>query len=283
MPRAIRWGDNDRYLGPFTFSRDGRYRPLALVLASGCEEYRGCRLRLSAFGLTIIAALPPILKPSMNKVQARYWDEATIARQGRDWYWDIHPREYGVSYSEGFLQVFLGRQTGDSSTTQDWCAHLPWTQWRTVRETFYDLAGELFWSHSGERRRGKLSNAAWSNQWTVRRAIQEAVPVARFDFDDFDGQRICATTKIHEAEMRFGRGAFKWLSLFRKRRVSRSLDIRFSAETGREKGSWKGGTVGHSITMEPGELHEAAFRRYCDQHAMTFVGVAGSADHAGGR
>lgn len=34
---------------------------------------------------------------------------------------------------------------------------------------------------------------------------------------------------------------------------------------GPEKGSWKGGTIGHSIEMLPDELHEAAFRRYCDQ------------------
>jgi hypothetical protein len=35
------------------------------------------------------------------------------------------------------------------------------------------------------------------------------------------------------------------------------------------KGSWKGGTVGHSIAMLPGELHGAAFARYCEQHEMT--------------
>lgn len=55
--------------------------------------------------------------------------------------------------------------------------------------------------------------------------------------------------------------------------VRRSLDIQFSGETGTRKGSWKGGTVGHSIDMLPGELHEAAFRRYCSEHKMAFVGV----------
>jgi hypothetical protein len=52
------------------------------------------------------------------------------------------------------------------------------------------------------------------------------------------------------------------------------LDIRFSEETGRRKGSWKGGTLGHGIDMLPGELHEAAFRRYCATHEMEFVGAA---------
>lgn len=56
--------------------------------------------------------------------------------------------------------------------------------------------------------------------------------------------------------------------------LRRSLDIRFSGETGHRKGSWKGGTVGHSINMLPGELHEAAFHRYCTEHEMTFIGEA---------
>lgn len=63
---------------------------------------------------------------------------------------------------------------------------------------------------------------------------------------------------------------------------SRNLDLRFSGETGREKGSWKGGTIGTSIEMRPGELHEAAFRRYCDEehraksgkYRITFIGAA---------
>jgi hypothetical protein len=54
--------------------------------------------------------------------------------------------------------------------------------------------------------------------------------------------------------------------------VRRSLDLQFSAEVGKRKGSWKGGTIGHSIDMMPGELHEAAFRRYCAQQGLTFVG-----------
>ena len=47
-----------------------------------------------------------------------------------------------------------------------------------------------------------------------------------------------------------------------------------AGETGKRKGSWKGGTIGHSIGMEPGELHESAFRRYCTEHNMVFGGEA---------
>ena len=72
-------------------------------------------------------------------------------------------------------------------------------------------------------------------------------------------------------EHRFGTKSFKWLSWFVAPKISRSLMLQFQKETGRRKKSWKGGTVGHSIRMLPGELHESAFRRYCQEHDMTFV------------
>jgi hypothetical protein len=85
---------------------------------------------------------------------------------------------------------------------------------------------------------------------------------------------LSAKTRIEEREWRYGRGWFKWLSWFRQPKVWRALDIDFSGETGEEKGSWKGGTMGTSIGMLPGELHESAFRRYCAEHNMTFIGSA---------
>ena len=41
--------------------------------------------------------------------------------------------------------------------------------------------------------------------------------------------------------------------------------------------TWMGGAIGHSIDMLPGELHEAAFRRYCDQKGLTFIAQIGGA------
>jgi hypothetical protein len=109
--------------------------------------------------------------------------------------------------------------------------------------------------------------------WEERKAIEDGCPSLTLAFTDFDGERLTARTRIEEREWRLGTGWFKWLSVFRKPMIKRSLDIRFSGETGREKGSWKGGTIGHGIEMLPGELHASAFRRYCDGHGMTFIGV----------
>src|ERR1700722_2602544 len=275
--KHIRWSDNDSYWGPFVYSRD-KYNKFAFVLGSGdCDEHAGCRLRMQAFGHTLIIALPQIIMPYREKIMASSWDEATVARMGRNWYWNYDEREYGFSLSASgdvgsstFLQVFLGRQTHDSSTTQDWCCSLPWTDFRHVRHSFYDLQGKHFWTEP--QRTSGLGSEDGRRQWEEYLSNRDACTTRSFAFSDFDGEFLTAKTRIEERQWDFGTGWFKWLSWFKKPIIHRSLDIEFSGETGKRKGSWKGGTIGHSINMLPGELHEAAFRRYCAEHEMTYRG-----------
>jgi hypothetical protein len=253
------------------------WRPFGITLLSADDEYceDAARIVLYAFGRRVEWRIPQVVQPYRVR-HAANWDAATVERMGRDWWEEVFPCEYGFRLSEGFLQVFLGPQTHDSLTTKSWCKHLPWTQWRHVRFSLYDLKGNHVWSHfDKDRKRG-------INSFYEQRAAQEACPKAVFSFDDYDGKRIQATTHIQEREWRFGEGWFKWLSLFRRPMVKRSLDLRFSDEIGPEKGSWKGGTVGHSIDMLPSESPEAAFQRYCEQehrakygtYRLTYVGQA---------
>ena len=267
--RGNRWSDNDRNFGPFTFSWTGSkgYRPFAIVLkswGSDDDDAGPASLRFSLVWFTFIIQLPPILYPQRRKVYPESWGADVVARLGRNWYWDVKVREYGFSYSDGFLQISYGICPGDSSQDQTWCKHLPWTQWRHVRHSFYGLQGEHLYDEP-QGSKGKLGDQEWRDRWDAERAREDAVPTMVFSFADYDGEELTATTKIEEREWRFGTGWFKWLSMFCKPKIQRSLDIRFSGETGPEKGSWKGGTIGHSIEMLPSELHEAAFRRYCDE------------------
>lgn len=267
--RAIRWSDNDRYFGPFTYSRDSRhYRPLCIMLGSGRDEYPGCRLRLSAFGHTLNVALPAIIRPwrQWNEIRTEPTRSKMIASGCEPGYWNEHQREFGISLAEGAAHIHYGPQTHDSTTTKSKCWFYPWREHRCIRHSLYDLDGEHFADLPEWGFRHK-------NGWTVKNAIEDACPVARFEFADFDGERIVATCRIEEREWRRGKGLFRLLYLGRNR-IGRSLDLSFSAEVGPRKGSWKGGTVGHSIAMLPGELHEAAFRRYCDNKGLTFVGPA---------
>ncbi len=275
--RAIRWaGEADRYFGPFTYARERKgWRPIAVVLGSGDDDdYPGCRLRMSAFGHTLIVALPAIIKPWRRWVDITTEPTRTqMLRAGRKpGYWDAHEREYGFTCSDGHLSVKLGRQTHDSSTTQSWGWFVPWRAWRHVRRSFYGLAGEWI-ADEPQRPVGKLDMDQRRALWADQETVAQLAPTVTFAFDDFDGERINVVSRIEEREWRLGEGAWRWLSWFRRPKVERSLDLRFSSETGHRKGSWKGGTMGHSIGMLPGELHEDAFRRYCARHDMKFVSI----------
>jgi hypothetical protein len=263
---AIRWSDNDRYLGPFTYAYEPRYRKFSIMLGSGDgDDYPGCQLRVSLGSHTIIAALPTVIKPW------RKWHEITteptrsqMIESGRTpGYWESHERDYGFTASDGSLHVHYGEQTNEWPGTKSKVFFYPWREHRCVRHSLYDLEGDHFADLPEWGFRNK-------NGYAVKSAIEAACPVARFEFADFDGERIIATCRIEEQEWKRGKGLFRLLYIGRNT-ISRSLDISFSSEVGKRKGSWKGGTVGHSIDMLPDELHEAAFRRYCSENSMEFI------------
>lgn len=248
--------DNERRWGPLTWGRSS-WNPWRMVLSSGGGDEGDKRnsLTVYAFGWIVRLWLPTIVQPWKRWVDTSQYAWAKGPGSG---YWEVEPREFGFSLHEGFLQLFLGPQTNDSTTTKDWCCHLPWTQWRHVRFTLYDLDGHEFWTQ-------RAADIVGMERFAEQREFEALVPKAVFEFDDYDGKRIQATTHVEESEMRRGVKWCRWVSLFTKPRIRRSLRIKFSEEVGPEKGSWKGGTTGHGIDMLEHEDAEAAFKRYCEQ------------------
>lgn len=255
-----RMTDNDKTWGPFTLAPWKDWFSLIWSSGDSYDDEPRNYVRLIAFGWAIRLWLPTILKPFGER-------------------YDYHSREYGFALTKegrhyGFLRVFFGPQTHDSRTTKSWSKFLPWTQWRHIRTSLYDDNG-----------------AHWHTSWSGRRGdfrkemdAKERCPKVHFGFEDYDGEMIVATTCIEEREWHFGEGWFKWLRFFCKPMIRRSLDLWFSSEVGPEKGSWKGGTIGHGIDMLPGETHEAAFRRYCEakhdarrgrKYSIRFIGKCG--------
>lgn len=278
-----RYSGHDKHFGPFTLSKhnDQGWRPFGIMLDSdGNDDYgdsKGCNLKLHGFGHTLILELPQIIQPYREKHMAMSWDAATVARLGRDYYFEVFPREFGFTMSDKTLHVHYGPQTHDSTTTKNKVFFLPWLNWRFVRQSWYGPTGqhiETLWETS--------SREVKRAQWDWRYEFEKTLAKNRFEIEDYDGQRILVDTNIEEREWRFGTGAFAWLSLFRRPMIKRSLNIAFAVEVGPQKGSWKGGLMGTGIDMLPGELHEAAFRRYCEQehrdkggrYRIKFIGPA---------
>lgn len=279
LSRGRRYSGHDKHFGPLTLSahNDEQWRPLGLMLDSGGDHEssgtKGCNIKLHGFGRTLIVELPNLL-PDFRIRHTAEWGAATVALMGRNWYDEVFPREFGFTFIDDELHVHYGPQTHDSETTRSAVFWLPWRKWRFIRRSWYGLTGnhiETMWETSDK--------AVRAAQWDWQREFEATLAKVRFEVDDFDGKRIGVETHIEEREWRLGTGLFRWLSWFVKPRIRRSLDIEFKAEVGHDKGSWKGGLIGTYFEMLPGELHETAFRRYCDlehrskygKYRLTFV------------
>lgn len=249
--------DNDKNFGPFTLARWSK--TFSAYIESGDDEDPESTVLLIAFGWALrMRVWNWLCRPWRARWVECNWDAETVKRLGRSGYWEIHERRYGFSLSDmgngyDFLQFFFGPQTHDSSTTKSWSKHLPWKQWRHVRDSVYRPDG----THFATRHPKEDSRDWWKRE--------DECPVCHFGFEDFDGEMIIATCRVEEMEWTRGTGWFSWLKYFWPHKIRRSLDLKFSAEVGPEKGSWKGGTIGHGIDMLQGESARQAFERYCSQ------------------
>lgn len=274
--------DNDKHWGPFTFGPwRGSFAIEYLTSGDDDDDDDGDKftnyLRIIAFGWVIQMWMPPIIPPFRIKHIADSWDEATVARLGRNWYYETFRRSFGFTLSNSadngydFLQVHYGAQTHDSRTTKNWSRFIPWKQWNHVRHSIYTPSSEHFYTEE-------------LKQWDKFCKMKEQCPKSYFGFEDYDGEMIVATCTIEEREWHKGDGSFKWLRFFSRPKIRRCLDLWFSAEVGPQKGSWKGGTLGHGIDMFPHETPELAFRRYCDMEherkgrrfRLRFIGPCGA-------
>lgn len=240
--------DNDRNFGPFTFAKWSKR--FSASICSGDDEDSESQLLFVGFGHALRIRIPSFL--------IRPWREKKVSRRSGEpehfWY-QLHRREFGVSICDlgngyDFVQVRYGAQTDDSLTEKSWCKHIPWKQWRCVRWSIYKPDGTIFASEQ----KGEYF-AFWKKKVEC--------PKTYFKFRDYDGEEIVATCMIEEREWHKGEGWFTWMRWFSRPKISRCLDLWFSSEIGPEKGSFKGGTIGHSIEMQSGETPQSAFERYC--------------------
>lgn len=272
---------DDRKFGPITYGK-ASWNAFRAILDSGSSEDDEDKVETSLtvymFGWVFRVYLGQLIKPVTYKVKA-CWDEATIARLGRDWYETSFSKEYGFSYHEGFLQLFFGIQNDNGHYThvdkegfltyspkdpnkvytpivqrsKSW--HLPWTQFRITEYRLYDDKTDIY-CEMKDRKGLKFKDFY---------ETETKCPTVSFLLRDFDGVGITAKTLIQETVYSRGEGKFKWLSWFSKSKVYRQLKIDFDKETGPEKGSWKGGTTGMSFDATGCKNHYEAIKAFCKE------------------
>lgn len=247
------------------------YGSLYCYISSGDgEDDKGCSFTLAIFKYWINIKLPAIIKPERKWVDISKYEWAK-EQNGVKGYFEVIPRQYGFSLSKNnlessfdYLIIYLGRQSHDSDSEQSWSCFLPWANFRHHRCSFYGVNGDCIGTVIVTKKFNK-------DVYKYEQELEKLTPKVNFKIQDYDGAIIGVQTFIKEYEWRRGIKWCSFLSYFFPHKISRYLDIKFSAEVGPEKGSFKGGTLGHSIELLPNELHQNGFKRYCEKNELILL------------
>jgi len=255
---------------------------LRVMLDSGTPDtdyqhaIKRCHLLIYWRMWSLAILLPALIRPWEVLHESVTWIEGVRTPDPAGGCWsEWFEREYGFSVDREALHLHFGPQTHDSNTTKSKVYFLPWAARRFVRFSLYHLDGQHHFTEL-ERDTRRLQKAArvagtWHDSYSSQRKAEDAVQKISFAFQDYDLEHINARCHIDEREWRAGEGWFKWLSLLKKPTIRRSLSMEFDREVGERKGSWKGGTTGHSIEMLVGDSPEWAFRRYCAANRLHYL------------
>lgn len=211
-----------------------------------------CWFYVGAFGRSVsVEGLPPWLMPA-----GRGYDGEPCARELR------------ATVGDGFWQLALFASAPDewrSKGRRFWSARgfLPWAEWEFVGHWVLGVKGG--WIPS--ERKAERSEYDRPCEWYLM-------------VRDYDGEEIPVKLHFERRRWKKGRGLFKWLRWFVPDRSSTQMAIEFGREFGPKKGTWKGGTMGHSIESDPdtvelddlGALVIKSMKRYCAEHGGEVIG-----------
>lgn len=270
-----RLGENDKHWGNWTVSKsskrlDGK-KPEFFIYAniesntreSGVEELplgqvtrTSITFHWSAFG-SIRYVLPWVLvKPRLTKVVPKSWTEKDIERLGRNWYYNVSERRYGFNMTRTGIQISLG-STPFSNMGKTYLFDYPWTidHYETI-------------SYNADTGMPSLFIPKFTS-------VRGTVTCANYLIQDYDGEYLVVSCFKQEARYYRCKGILKpFRYLLPKKSYWRS-DFWFSKETGAEKGSWKGGTIGSSIPSNKNEAIEDSLKRYCEERKINVIGFIG--------
>ena len=178
----------------------------------------------------------------------------------RRWHYELHEgmESWGLSLErDNFSSIYLrwGRRHK--------FIYLPWA-WEWVRTSYLLKDGTWLDELRSDRPaiNGKSPHKTNFDHWQAIRAIREErewteTHPYRYTLRSGQVQECEATIAVQQAECRWR--WLLWCPWFG--RISKAIDIRFSAEVGERAGSWKGGTIGCGYSLAEGETPLQCLRR----------------------
>jgi len=162
------------------------------------------------------------------------------------WTDECDPPKWGISIHDNTVWIYRGGKGNMEGGNKWWTWRIPFLTKSWVRSSI--LLKNNTWEHETKGNTKNFYEEKWKKQ--------QAVWNYRYT-DKYDGEIIPTTIYVEEREWR--PKWLEWTSLFAEK--SRTIDVHFSKECGKRKGSWKGGTIGCGYKLLPNEHPLSCIKR----------------------
>lgn len=155
-----------------------------------------------------------------------------------EWTDECVPPKWGVAIHNNTFWLYKGGKGNYVGGNKWWTWDIPFITKDWVRTSI--LLKDGTWAHERPKNRQNF----YKDKWVLLKQSWQ------YDYTDpYDGEVIPTTIYVEEREWR--PKWLKWTSLFSI--IDRTIDIHFSKECGKDKGSWKGGVIGCGYKLLPNE------------------------------
>lgn len=163
-----------------------------------------------------------------------------------EWTDECDPPKWGVAVHNNTIWIYRGGKGNMKGGNKWWTWEIPFLTKKWVRTSI--LLNDGSWEHETPGNNKRF----YDDEWKEKQMSWE------YDYtDSYDGEII--PTKIYVEEREWRPKWLTWTTLFSYKR--RTIDVHFSKECGKRKGSWKGGTIGCGYDMLPNEEPLDCLRR----------------------
>jgi len=169
---------------------------------------------------------------------------------------DCESPAWGFDYHHNKIWIYIGGSDNYGGGAEYKTITMPWDYtWVRTSTLCIPYAGQECWIDETKAQRAKWEQDALIS-WDKYIDISKWKETYEYT-DKRNGTRVNATVCVVEREWRpIG---LQFTKLFAK--TSKAIEVEFSDEVGRGKGSWKGGAIGCSYVMKPNETPLECLRR----------------------
>ena len=168
-----------------------------------------------------------------------------------NWTNECDPPQYGIAIHNDTFWVYLGGKGNMGGGTKWWTWDLPFFTLNHVRH-------EVECNIDGQIKLVPAKSLETTGKDYIPLKDNKLVNIHKYDYtDSYDNMVIPCVYWVEEREWRP-----KWLTWTSKfKKVRKYIEIEFSDEVGKKKGSWKGGCIGCSYDMLENETPEQCIKR----------------------